>query len=64
MMKVRIKGEGVKLANRWCYMKDEATIDEEEYEKNKEYVDVIEKLGPKEEQEKEKSKGKTQKRSK
>ncbi len=44
MIKVRVKGEGVKLANRWCFINDEAIIDEEEFEKNKEYVDVIEKI--------------------
>lgn len=42
MFKVRVKGEGVKLANKWCFIGDEVIIDEEEYEKNKEYVDVIE----------------------
>ena len=42
MFKVKVKGEGVKLANKWCYINDEAIIDEQEYEKNKEYVDVIE----------------------
>ena len=41
MIKVRVKGEGVKLANKWCYINDEAIIDEEEYERNKEYVDII-----------------------
>ena len=44
MIKVRVKGEGVKLANRWCFINDEAIIDKEEYEKNKEYVDVIEEI--------------------
>lgn len=44
MIKVRVKGEGVKLANKWCYINDEAIIDEEEYERNKEYVDVIERI--------------------
>lgn len=44
MIKVRVKGEGVKLANRWCFINDEAIIDEEEFEKNKEYVDIIEKI--------------------
>lgn len=44
MIKVRVKGEGVKLANRWCFINDEATIDEEEFERNKEYVNVIEKI--------------------
>ena len=42
--RVRVKGPGVKLANKWCYIGDEATVDEQEYEKNKEYVDVIEEI--------------------
>lgn len=41
---VRVKGPGVKLANKWCYIGDEATVDEQEFEKNKEYVDVIEEI--------------------
>ncbi len=44
MIKVRVKGEGVKLANRWCFINDEAIIDLEEYERNKEYVDIIEEI--------------------
>ena len=40
--RVRVKGTGVKLANKWCYIGDEDTVDEQEFEKNKEYVDVIE----------------------
>ena len=42
--KVRVKGPGVKLKNKWCYIGDEAIIDEQEYEKNKEYIDVIEEI--------------------
>ena len=42
MKRVKVNGPGVKLANKWCYIGDEATIDEEEFEKNKPYVDVIE----------------------
>lgn len=42
--RVRVKGPGVKLANKWCYIGDEATVDEQEFEKNKEYVDVIEEI--------------------
>lgn len=42
MIKVRVKGEGVKLANRWCFINDEAIIDEATYENNKEFVDIIE----------------------
>ena len=44
MYKVRVIGPGVKLANKWCYINDEAIIDEKELEKNKEYVEVIEKI--------------------
>ncbi len=42
--KVRVKGPGVKLNNKWCYIGDEATIDEQEYEKNKDYIDIIEEI--------------------
>lgn len=42
--RVRVKGPGVKLANKWRYIGDEATVDEQEFEKNKEYVDVIEEI--------------------
>ena len=42
--RVRVKGPGVKLANKWCYIGDEATVDEQEYERNKVYVDVIEEI--------------------
>ena len=34
MFRVRVKGEGVKLANKWCFINEEATIDLEEYERN------------------------------
>ena len=44
MIKVRVKGEGVKLANKWCFINEEATIDLDEYEKNKDYVDIIEEI--------------------
>ena len=44
MIKVRVKGEGVKLANKWCFINEEAIIDLEEYERNKEYVDIIEEI--------------------
>lgn len=44
MFRVRVKGEGVKLANKWCFINEEATIDLEEYERNKEYVDIIEEI--------------------
>ena len=44
MVRVRVKGEGVKLANKWCFINEEAIIDLEEYEKNKDYVDIIEEI--------------------
>ena len=44
MFRVRVKGEGVKLANKWCFINEEGTIDLEEYERNKEYVDIIEEI--------------------
>jgi hypothetical protein len=40
-MIVRVKGKGVKLSGKWCYKNEEAEIDENEYEKNKEYLDII-----------------------
>lgn len=42
--KVRVKGPGVKLNNVWCYINEEAVIDEAQYEENKEYVEVIEEI--------------------
>lgn len=41
-MKVKVKGKGVKLNGIWIYKGEEAIIDEEQYEKNKEFVDIIE----------------------
>lgn len=40
-MIVQVKGKGVKLSGKWCFKGEEAEIDEIEYEKNKEYVDII-----------------------
>lgn len=40
-MIVKVKGKGVKLSGKWCFKGEEAEIDEVEYEKNKEYVDII-----------------------
>lgn len=40
-MIVKVKGKGVKLSGKWCFKNEEAEIDEVEYEKNKEYVDII-----------------------
>ena len=42
MKKVKVNGPAVKLANKWCYIGDEAIIDDEEYNKMKEHVDLIE----------------------
>lgn len=42
--KVRVKGPGVKLNNVWCYINEEAVIDEAQYEENKDYVEVIEEI--------------------
>ena len=52
--KVRVKGPGIKLNNVWCYINEEAIIDEAQYEDNKEYVEVIEEI---EENANKKSKG-------
>lgn len=41
-MKVKVKGKGVKLNGIWIYKGEEAIIDEEQYEENKEFVDIIE----------------------
>lgn len=40
-MIVKVKGAGVKLAGKWCFVNETAEIDKEEYEANKEYVEVI-----------------------
>lgn len=42
--KVRVKGPGVKLNNVWCYINEEAIIDEVQYEENRDYVEVIEEI--------------------
>lgn len=42
--RVRVKGPGVKLNNVWCYINEEAVIDEVQYEENKDYVEVIEEI--------------------
>lgn len=44
MYKVKVIDVGVKLANKWCFIGDEAIIDKKEYENNKEYVEIIEVL--------------------
>lgn len=42
MYRVKVLDVGVKLANKWCFKNDESIIDNDEYEKNKEYVEIIE----------------------
>lgn len=47
-MLVKVKGKGVKLNGIWTYKGEEAVIDEEQYDKNKDYLDIIEdEEGPK-----------------
>lgn len=41
-MKVRVKEEGIKLNGVWKFKGEEAIIDEEQYERNKDFVDIIE----------------------
>lgn len=40
-MIVKVKGVGVKLAGKWCFINETAEISKEEYENNKEYVEII-----------------------
>lgn len=40
-MKVKVKGPAVKLAGKWCFVGDETIIEKEEYDLNKDYVDII-----------------------
>lgn len=42
MKRVTPKGPGVKLNGKWCFNGQEEIISEEEYNANKEFVDVIE----------------------
>lgn len=42
--KVRVTGPGVKLNNVWCYINEEAVIDEKQYKENEKYVEVIEEI--------------------
>ncbi len=51
-MIVKVKGAGIKLAGKWKFRGQTAEIDKQEYEVNKEYVEVIQ------EDEKSVSKGK------
>jgi len=47
-MLVKVKGKGVKLNGIWTFKGEEAVIDEKQYEKNKEFVDIIQdEEGPK-----------------
>lgn len=41
-MLVKVKGKGVKLNGIWKYKDETAEISDEEYEANKEYVDILE----------------------
>lgn len=41
-MKVKVKEEGIKLNGTWKFKGEEAVIDEEQYEKNKDFLDIIE----------------------
>lgn len=49
MKKVIIKDAGIKLNNRWYFKDEEVIIDNNEYEKNKEYLIVLENLKEKNE---------------
>ena len=42
--KVRVTGPGVKLNNVWCYINEEAVIDEKQYKENEKYFEVIEEI--------------------
>lgn len=42
MKKVTPKGAGVKLNGKWCFIGQEEVISEEEYNENKEYLNVLE----------------------
>ncbi len=42
--KVRVTGPGVKLNNVWCYINEEAVIDEKQYKESEKYVEVIEEI--------------------
>ena len=42
--KVRVTGPGVKLNNIWCYINEEAVIDQKQYKENEKYVEVIEEI--------------------
>ena len=47
-MKVKIREEGIKLNGVWKFKGEEAVIDEEQYERNKDFLDIIEdEEGPK-----------------
>ena len=47
-MKVKVREEGIKLNGVWKFKGEEAVIDEEQYERNKDFIDIIEdEEGPK-----------------
>ena len=41
-MKVKVREEGIKLNGTWKFKGEEAVIEEEQYEKNKDFLDIIE----------------------
>lgn len=49
MKKVKVKDAGIKINNRWYFKDEEVIIDDNEYEKNKEYLIVLENLKEKNE---------------
>ncbi len=47
-MKVKVREEGIKLNGVWKFKGEETVIDEEQYERNKDFLDIIEdEEGPK-----------------
>lgn len=49
MKRVIVKGPALKLNGKWCYDKDTAIVNEDVYEKNKKYLDVVEEISDKKE---------------
>lgn len=41
-MKVKVTGAGLKLAGKWHFIDEIVEINKEEYERNKDYVEVVE----------------------
>lgn len=42
MYKVKLIGPGLKIENKWYWIGETAIVNEEDYEKNKKYLEVIE----------------------